>query len=140
MLFSVFFLSSFSYAISRSMSAVEFSSYSNKRDSLASISSAFDYRQFTPSSKNTVNEFLGLSLPLDLSRLFQVRTIGFGVYCFTGYFSVLTVLKSQILSSYFVTAFIEDKLNIFLTKQKQVIQISLELVRRASSVCGKLSL
>lgn len=59
---------------------------------------------------------------------------------FTGYFSVLTVLKSQILSSYFVTAFIEDKLNIFLTKQKQVIQISLELVRRASSVCGKLSL
>lgn len=59
---------------------------------------------------------------------------------FTGYFSVLTVLKSQILSSYFVTAFIEDKLNIFLTKQKQVIQISLELVRRASSVCDKLSL
>lgn len=59
---------------------------------------------------------------------------------FTGYFSVLTVFKSQILSSYFVTAFIEDKLNIFLTKQKQVIQISPELVRRASSVCGKLSL
>lgn len=81
-LFSVFFLSLLSYAISRSMSAVEFSAYSNKRDSLASISSAFDYRQFTPPSTNTVNEFLGLSLPLDLSRLFQVRTMGFGVYFF----------------------------------------------------------
>lgn len=53
------------------MSAVEFSSLS-KRDSVASISSAFDFRQFTSATANTGNEFLGLSLPLDLSTLFQV--------------------------------------------------------------------
>lgn len=93
--FRSFFLSAFSYAISRSMSAVEFSAYSNKRDSLASISSAFDYRQFTPSSKNTVNEFLGLSLPLDLSRLFQVRTIGFGVYFFHRLFQRINCVKKS---------------------------------------------
>ena len=57
------------------MSAVEFPSY-NKRDSMASISSAFDFRQFTPTNKNAGNEFLGLSLPLDLSTLFQVTTGG----------------------------------------------------------------
>ena len=57
------------------MSAVEFSSL-NKRDSVASISASFDFRQFTSTIKNTGNEFLGLSLPLDLSTLFQVsRTV-----------------------------------------------------------------
>lgn len=59
----------------RSMSAMDFSTYT-KRDSVASISSSFDFLQFSPSNKNTSNEFLGVSLPLDLSTLFQVR------YCF----------------------------------------------------------
>lgn len=58
------------------MSAVEFSSLS-KRDSVASISSAFDFRQFTSATANTGNEFLGLSLPLDLSTLFQTEQYTF---------------------------------------------------------------
>ena len=73
------FFSSISYVMSRSMSALEFST-SNKRDSVASISSAFDFRQFTPPNKNTGNEFLGLSLPLDLSTLFQVSMRGLGIH------------------------------------------------------------
>lgn len=60
----------------RSMSAMDFSTYT-KRDNVASISSSFDFLQFSPSNKNTSNEFLGVSLPLDLSTLFQVR------YCFS---------------------------------------------------------
>ncbi|KAJ7386355.1 hypothetical protein OS493_008476 [Desmophyllum pertusum] len=64
------------YVIPRSMSAVEFSSL-NKRDSVASISASFDFRQFTSKIKNTGNEFLGLSLPLDLSTLFQTEPYEF---------------------------------------------------------------
>ena len=64
------------------MSAGDFSSYS-KRDSVASISSAFDFLQFTPTKKKTGNEFLGLSLPLDLSTLFQVSTGGPGIHLLT---------------------------------------------------------
>ncbi|XP_078353189.1 rapamycin-insensitive companion of mTOR-like isoform X2 [Oculina patagonica] len=64
------------YIIPRSMSAVEFSSF-NKRDSLASISSAFDFRQFTSSNTNAGNEFLGLSLPIDLSVFFQTEPYEF---------------------------------------------------------------
>lgn len=59
---------------------------------------------------------------------------------FIDYFIILTLLKRQILSSCFLTTFVEDQLDTFLAKQKQVIQISLELVHRASSVCCKLSL
>lgn len=54
------------------MSAMDFSTY-NKHESVASISSSFDFLQFSPTNKNTGNEFLGVSLPLDLSTLFQVR-------------------------------------------------------------------
>lgn len=59
----------------RSMSAAEFSS--TKRDSLASISSAFDFRQFKSTNKNIGNEFLGLCLPRDLSSLFQTEPYEF---------------------------------------------------------------
>lgn len=52
------------------MSAGEFSS--TKRDSLASIPSALEFRQFKSTNKNIGNEFLGLCLPRDLSLLFQV--------------------------------------------------------------------
>lgn len=70
-----FYFSFLSFMFPRSMSAMDFSTYT-KRDSVASISSSFDFLQFSPSNKNTSNEFLGVSLPLDLSTLFQVR------YCF----------------------------------------------------------
>lgn len=64
----VFLRSTFQFP--RSMSAGEFSS--TKRDSLASIPSALEFRQFKSTNKNIGNEFLGLCLPRDLSLLFQV--------------------------------------------------------------------
>lgn len=67
-----FYFSFLSFMFPRSMSAMDFSTYT-KRDNVASISSSFDFLQFSPSNKNTSNEFLGVSLPLDLSTLFQVR-------------------------------------------------------------------
>ena len=67
-----FYFSFLSFMFPRSMSAMDFSTYT-KRDNVASISSSFEFLQFSPSNKNTSNEFLGVSLPLDLSTLFQVR-------------------------------------------------------------------
>ncbi|XP_074611135.1 rapamycin-insensitive companion of mTOR-like isoform X3 [Acropora palmata] len=65
-----------SFMFPRSMSAMDFSTYT-KRDNVASISSSFDFLQFSPSNKNTSNEFLGVSLPLDLSTLFQTESYQF---------------------------------------------------------------
>ncbi|XP_068727211.1 rapamycin-insensitive companion of mTOR-like isoform X1 [Montipora capricornis] len=87
-----------SFVFPRSMSTMDFSTYS-KLDSLASISSSFDFLQFSPSNKNTGNEFLGVSLPLDLSTLFQTES-----YEFKGSWPDNFVASPTVLPPYVVKA------------------------------------